>query len=376
MGKLDDLERLQKLKECEAITEKEFEIEKKKILADDIEVVNEDTPLTKKVCSKCGNELFEEDRFCGKCGNKVNEEAINEKMKTNKVSSKSPIKIKLNYAVLVVAIITILLIGGILGGIYYKNTIISEAYLTSKFKENGFSQFDDVNVQILDIEDIYYKNFNKLVLAKSIVTNNNVEISNVGFLLVNKKENNVESFTINNQLMLLLNGVAENNISKVQEITKVSARYIQMSGTDIFQRNETDDFRNLINEYSTIIGLKESKDYIKKGFAKQTNENLDYTLLFEKQSPIIKYIAFYETTTKYNTNYPCDEKMYQYFKKDYSHRDSINALEYVYGPAYITVQEYTVYEIGEVKNAQDFEKMKVGSYSTLEKAKASLNVEE
>ena len=112
-------------------------------------------------------------------------------------------------------------------------------------------------------------------MAKSIVTNNNVEISNVGFLLVNKKENNVESFTINNQLMLLLNGVAENNISKVQEITKVSARYIQMSGTDIFQRNETDDFRNLINEYSTIIGLKESKDYIKKGFAKQTNENLE-----------------------------------------------------------------------------------------------------
>ena len=40
MGKLDDLERLQKLKECGAITTDEFEQEKKKILADDVEVVN------------------------------------------------------------------------------------------------------------------------------------------------------------------------------------------------------------------------------------------------------------------------------------------------------------------------------------------------
>ena len=41
MGKWDDLERLQKLKECGAITEAEFEIEKKKILADDIKGVND-----------------------------------------------------------------------------------------------------------------------------------------------------------------------------------------------------------------------------------------------------------------------------------------------------------------------------------------------
>lgn len=41
MGKLDDLERLHKLKESGALTEEEFEIEKKKILNNDVEIVED-----------------------------------------------------------------------------------------------------------------------------------------------------------------------------------------------------------------------------------------------------------------------------------------------------------------------------------------------
>lgn len=90
MGKLDDLEVLQKLRESGAITADEFEKVKKKILAENIEIIDSDnkneideeqkiisdsiekqettTIVTNKVCSKCGNELLEEDKFCGKCG--------------------------------------------------------------------------------------------------------------------------------------------------------------------------------------------------------------------------------------------------------------------------------------------------------------------
>ena len=149
-----------------------------------------------------------------------------------------------------------------------------------------------------------------------------------------------------------------------------------MLGADIFQEIGTADFENLINEYSKIIGLKKCREYI-KAEDKKINTNLDATLLFEKDSPMIKYIAFYETTLKYNANYPIDERTFKYFSNDYySHKNTINTLEYLYGPAYTTVNEYTVYKLEGNDSVEDLEKSKVGSYSTLEEAKETLNVEE
>ena len=72
-----------------------------------------------------------------------------------------------------------------------------------------------------------------------------------------------------------------------------------------------------------------------------------------------------------------DEKTYKLAFGDYSDRSSRQALEYLYGPPYITVKKYDVYEIGtESSNEQEFEDTKVGSYETLEEAKEQLNVEE
>ena len=96
MGKLDDLERLHKLKESGAITTDEFEQEKKKILSSNEEVIEDTNQIkedvksidkkgivtdqvkiveditTNRICNKCGNELLEDEKFCGKCGNDVN----------------------------------------------------------------------------------------------------------------------------------------------------------------------------------------------------------------------------------------------------------------------------------------------------------------
>lgn len=127
MDKLEKLEKLQKLKECGAITTDEFEQEKKKILADDVEVVNNneikedikietcedsiedkineqaniETSLNNNVCIKCGNILFEEDKFCGKCGNKVS------------TDNKKVIKVKFNH-LLIGIIICIVIVTGII----------------------------------------------------------------------------------------------------------------------------------------------------------------------------------------------------------------------------------------------------------------------
>lgn len=312
-------------------------------------------------CKKCGNELKEGEKFCGKCGTKVDEKIIIENNTTNNESLKATVKVKSNYLVVII-IVVILIFGVIAGGVYYNNTVISDEYLTNNYRENGFSQFDNVEVKVLDIEDIEYKNFNKLVLAKVTINNNNQEVSNVGLLLVNKKENDVEGFTINNNLIQILNGVANNNMPKVKDITKLSAKYIQMVGTDIFQKGETEDFKNLINEYSKIIGLKESREYVKTGFAKQLNANLDYTLLFEKQSPIVKYIAFYEMKQVYNWSIP-EQAAKILYSND---RKTYNNFVAIYGSPYKTVQQYTIC---------DLTGKEIEHYSSLEKAKEKLNVD-
>ncbi len=84
MSNVDDLERLQKLKEQGVLNDEEFEIEKKKILNNN----GEKTNITSKIselkdniksnketkiikCSNCGNQIKEGEQFCGKCGNKI-----------------------------------------------------------------------------------------------------------------------------------------------------------------------------------------------------------------------------------------------------------------------------------------------------------------
>lgn len=326
-------------------------------------------------CEKCGNEMLNGDKFCGKCGTKVQEKVVTENDKT----SSRKIKIKFNNKIVIITIV-ILLVVGIGGTIYYNNTVINDKYLTEDYKKRFSSQFDNIEVEALDVEDINYKKFNKLVLEKVTLQKDNKEVSNVGLVLVNRKENAIEGFKINNNLIEIFNGVANNDRSKVKDITKLSAKYIQMVGTEIFQQRDSGDFKNLLKEYANIIGIKECKQYVKTEFAKQVgNSNLQYTLLFEKQTPYVKYIAFYESNTKYNSKYPFDEKTYNYLKSQYSYKKTIDTLEYLYGPAYKVVNEYNVYKINgnSTNDTEEFENTsKIDSYSSLDDAKKELDVEE
>lgn len=387
MSKIDELEKIQKLKEEGVLTETEFENEKNKILKKDVkpeEVTNNITEnidkeeknknnennssninttkkqKKKKVCKKCGNEIQEGEKFCGKCGTEVKK-----------------FKIKI---VIAISIVVLLAIGGIIGGVYYNNTVITDEFLTENFKQNGFEQFDNVNVTTLAVKDIIYNDFNKLVVANIDITNNGSKISRTGILLVNKKEKKVDSFTINNTLLYLLKGVANSNTEETSpKIAEICVKYIQDKGTDCFN-STSDNFKNLVKDIGDIVGTEKSRDFIRTEYAKvasNANINLDYTILFEKNSALIKYIAFYETSVEFNPKYPMDEKTYKLAFGDYSDRSSRQALEYLYGPPYITVKKYDVYEIGtESSNEQEFEDTKVGSYETLEEAKEQLNVEE
>lgn len=328
-----------------------------------------ETALDDRFCSKCGNEIFEGDKFCGKCGNKL------KKDKKHKI--KNLIIIFSIIIVLVVVIVVTLYLYGKnikIGNITIKNPTtefgITEKYLTKDLKEKGFEQFDDANVKILAITDIEYNNFNKLVLAKITATNNGIKLSNVGILLINRKNNIVDSFTINNNLIFLLNGLC-NNSNNAKDIAPICAKYIKNYGTEILSNNDNDNFKKLVKEISNIVDVKQARNYVKEEYQKNYNGGLQYNLLFEKDSALIKYIAFYTETLQYNSSYPIDERMYKYLAKDYSNRKNLNALEYAYGPAYTSVKQYEVW--GFSKNSDT---KVVGTYKTLEAAKSKLNVEE
>lgn len=99
MSVIDELEKIQKLKEQGILTEEEFEDEKSKILNKNTKVEKNNVETEKnvekietnintekqeiqslnrnvrehkkKVCKNCGNEIQEGEKFCGKCGNKI-----------------------------------------------------------------------------------------------------------------------------------------------------------------------------------------------------------------------------------------------------------------------------------------------------------------
>ena len=393
MSVIDELEELKKLKEQGILTETEFESEKNKILnkgtkaeknnvktEKNLEKIETNTnnntekqkvkslnksvrEQKKKNCKNCGNEIHEGEKFCGKCGTKVKN-----------------FKIKKYQIVIAISIVILLAIGGVIGGAYYNNTVITDEFLTENLKQNGFEQFDNVNVTTLAIKDITYDDYNKLVVANIDVSNSSTKVLRTSILLVNKKENKVNSFTINNSLLYLLKGIANSNTAdNPSKIAEICVKYIQNKGTSCFN-NTSDDFKNLVKEIGNIVGTEKSRNFIKTEYAKvvsNANISLDYTILFEKNSVLIKYIAFYETSVEFNPKYPMSEKTYKLAFGDYSDKSSRQTLEYLYGPPYITVKKYNVYEIGaEYSNEQEFEDTKVGSYNTLEEAKEQLNVEE
>ena len=310
-------------------------------------------------CSNCGNEIQKGEKFCGKCGAEIKR-----------------FKIKKYQIVIAISVVVLLIIGGITGGIYYNNTVITDDFLTENFKQNGFEQFDSVKVKTLAVKDITYNDYNKLVVANIDITNNGSKISRTGILLVNKKEKKVDSFTINNVLLYLLKGVANSNTKETSpKIADICVKYIQSKGTDCFNNIETEDFKSLTKEIGDIVGIEKSRNFIKMEFAKEVknaNIDIDYTILFEKDSVLIKYLAFYETSVEFNPKYPMSEKTYKLAFGAYSDKSSRQTLEYLYGPPYITVKKYNVYNFGEDATDEN----KVGSYDTLEEAEEQLNVEE
>lgn len=124
MNRLDELERLQKLKERGTITEEEFIIEKKKLLNNyqnsdednsnsNQENIRQENIVNANVCVKCGNTVFKGDRFCVKCGTKVSKV---KNLTSYNQQNQDPIKIKFSHLIIgiILAIFVIIIVVALL----------------------------------------------------------------------------------------------------------------------------------------------------------------------------------------------------------------------------------------------------------------------
>lgn len=315
------------------------------------------------VCKNSDNKIEENQKACEECGNKG-------------VSKKNKILI---ISVIAVIIVVIAVLIGLrlygknikVGNITVENPMINleitDEWLTNKFKENGFDQFESVNVKIIDIKDIDYNNFDKLILLKVTVKNNGTTETKVGIELANKKEDKIEGVTINNNLIWILSSLKNSNKNKSEEVLDTCSKYIQAYGTGIFNDRENEMFGELTKEISNIIGIKKARECVNNEFMKLPNADSDCILLFEKESALVKYIAFYEEKLQFNPKWSISEQMYKYFLSSYKYKDTIATYKLIYGEPYVMVGQYVI---------ADSSQNVVGTYRSLEFVKTQYNVEE
>ena len=382
MGKLDDLERLHKLKESGAITTDEFEQEKKKILSSNEEVIEDTNQIkedvksidkkgivtdqvkiveditTNRICNKCGNELLEDEKFCGKCGNDVN-------------AKKKYIKIKFNHlltALVTVAIIiiTVIVLWGDTLLFKYK---ISEEKLSEMLRDsdNGI-YLQEETLQVGEYIDIDYKEYNKLVSYSCIYNNSNISVEAGGLILINDKNDTFYRITLDNNLTSIIYYLNTNNQKdKLQSVIELIGRYIENNGIEnLVIGNETEKYMRLGRDIGEIIGLRNGRDITREALMKLTNNTNPGILLYKENEVFARYVGY--NTVKQVYNWDIDETtakyLYTYNRKTY------NNLVSIYGQQYKKVNQFSVYDFANDENSL------VGNYNSLDEAKEKLEVEE
>lgn len=382
MGKLDELERLHKLKESGAITTDEFEQEKKKILSSNEEVIEDTNQIkedvksidkkeivtdqvkiveditTNRICNKCGNELLEDEKFCGKCGNDVN-------------AKKKYIKIKFNHlltALVTVAIIiiTVIVLWGDTLLFKYK---ISEEKLSEMLRDsdNGI-YLQEETLQVGEYIDIDYKEYNKLVSYSCIYNNSNISVEAGGLILINDKNDTFYRITLDNNLTSIIYYLNTNNQKdKLQSVIELIGRYIENNGIEnLVIGNETEKYMRLGRDIGEIIGLRNGRDITREALMKLTNNTNPGILLYKENEVFARYVGY--NTVKQVYNWDIDETtakyLYTYNRKTY------NNLVSIYGQPYKTVNQFSVYDFANDENSL------VGNYNSLDEAKEKLEVEE
>lgn len=142
MGRLDDLEKLQRLKESGALTEEEFNVEKQKVL--NVDVANDTTARTN-------------------IQNKDNTTQNNNTISNNNNKRENPIKIKFSTCLIIVLVVFLVFIGLI--KVFTQNSILDNA---KKAKEITSKAQEQEQVHLQNSEPIVTENNTKNLSSEDV----------------------------------------------------------------------------------------------------------------------------------------------------------------------------------------------------------------
>lgn len=111
--------------------------------------------MENKYCDKCGNKLEREQEFCSKCGKKIELKKDSKEIVENEVKMSTSIK-----NIIIIAIISVLVIGGLVAGIIIKNNnnkLKAKEELeqaVEKYKKDAYSFGYETLSSLADIESV------------------------------------------------------------------------------------------------------------------------------------------------------------------------------------------------------------------------------
>lgn len=329
-------------------------------------------------CKKCGNEIFEGEKFCGKCGTKVELDGEN-------VNAKRSIQIKLIYLMIIFLIIMVVAFGVIAknnnGNFELENLNIFKKHMSNeelieilKNSDNGIYLQKDT-VDFGTSSDLDYKNYNKLISYSCKYVNGAVTLNSGGLLILNDKQDKFKLVKLRvdyNSIIYYLN--TENEKDKLGKITSLMSEYISSYGIDNFviSENNVEKYMTLGKKIGEVVGVDLCRDIIREATIKATQYTEAASLVqsskfFYKRNEISpRYIGCYTTEQVYNWSIPETAARFLYS----SDRKSYNNMVAVYGQPYKYVKKFVVYDF--IKEGTP----KVGNYENENAVENKLGVEQ
>lgn len=385
MSNIDELEKIQKLKEKGILTETEFEQEKKKILDNNakentninskISNIKERVNKGKKIkkCKKCGNEIQEGENFCGKCGNKV-------KWHNTK---------KARLLLIMIISILIILIGVFIAYTSFNdsgNTVIKNIFSKKVITEDELIQmikgtqygiyYEDNSVKIGPIIDYDYEGYNKLISYSCIFknSNNGVTLDAGALMLYNTENKSYKNIELDGDFTAIIYYLNTSNMDEnLESVVILLGQYFEENGIENFGiNNNMDKYLNLGKEVGKIVGVKLCRNISNNYITNMTNIPAETKFLYKEGEIYPRYVGTTTTEQKYMWDFTLPEAAYEAMTKeiDSSDRNYLSIMTQKYGPAYKMVTEFSVYGFtNEDVTLQ-------GNYNSLEEAKEKLGVEE
>lgn len=361
MSKIDELEKIQELKEKGILSEEEFEKEKAKILNANLnteKTIKDEKKKESKIlknkeikhCKKCGAETEEGATFCGKCGTRI-----------------KGVKIR-NTIIIICSILVIILF--IYAIITFINPKVSKEEMTEMLKgaENGTYLQEDT-VKIGKEIDFNYKEYNKLVSYSCTYINGNTTLETGGLMFVNK--NNFKIIKLDLTYTSLLHYlIKENQSSKLEQVIIILGNCIKDNNVEQINTHNMDleKYMEVNREVGKVVGIELGREILKTNNLSKAYQNLvNSTYLYGKDEITPRYIGTQITEQEYVWTV-IDEYTARILYT--TNIRTYNQLVAMYGAPYANVQKFVVYDFTKEGTP------KKGTYKDIEEAKKELNVEE